>query len=170
MSDYVVFAGTTEGRELAERMERAEIPGLACVATEYGEQMLPPGNYMKVHRGRLNCLEMQVILQRESPKLVIDATHPYAAEVTYNLQKACKDTGTKYIRLLRESLLPEQKLVNFQNVPEAAEFLEAQEGNILFTTGSKELAEFILILRILDGYMYGSCHPGKISEGAGNLV
>lgn len=41
MCKVMVFAGTTEGRELAEFLAGREIPAHICVATEYGEQLLP---------------------------------------------------------------------------------------------------------------------------------
>ena len=38
---------------------------------------------------------------QEKYDLVIDATHPYAAEVTENIANACRETETAYLRLLR---------------------------------------------------------------------
>ena len=32
---------------------------------------------------------MKALMERENPRVVIDATHPYAAEVTANIRLAC---------------------------------------------------------------------------------
>ena len=37
------------------------------------------------------------------PSYVVDATHPYAIEVTENLQNACEKAGVPYLRILRDT-------------------------------------------------------------------
>ena len=41
MYKLCVFAGTTEGRELIRFLAAQEVEVTACVATEYGETLLP---------------------------------------------------------------------------------------------------------------------------------
>ena len=41
--EILLFGGTGEGRELAQWLLDRQIPTLVCVATEYGETLLPPG-------------------------------------------------------------------------------------------------------------------------------
>src|SRR3712207_7261397 len=38
--DILIFAGTTEGRMLAEFLEQQKIPAIMSVATEYGSEVL----------------------------------------------------------------------------------------------------------------------------------
>ncbi len=66
------------------------------------QQIIKEGEYLKIHAGRLNGAEMENLLKELSPGLVLDATHPYAAEVTENIRAACKNTGLSYERVLRE--------------------------------------------------------------------
>ena len=40
-SKILLFAGTTEGRELAEYLVERKVKVQACVATPYGESLLP---------------------------------------------------------------------------------------------------------------------------------
>ena len=37
----VIFSGTSEGRTLCEQLSRAGQEAVACVATEYGKQVMP---------------------------------------------------------------------------------------------------------------------------------
>ena len=37
---YLVFAGTSEGRQLAEFFQKNQIPALFCVATAYGLSLI----------------------------------------------------------------------------------------------------------------------------------
>lgn len=126
----LVFAGTTEGRELAEYLRRQQIDAHVLTATEYGEQLLiAPGNGadvpgskadggpaernacrgradsdFMVSAGRLDAAQMCALIEEEKPEIVVDATHPYAVLVSENISKACAKTGTEYVRLLRKSL------------------------------------------------------------------
>ena len=110
MSDVVVFAGTTEGCEICSFLAKNKVSVLACVATDYGSKSLKEGEYLKIHAGRLNGAEMENFLKELSPGLVLDATHPYAAEVTENIRTACKNTGLSYERVLREKGAYQDKL------------------------------------------------------------
>ena len=51
--ELAIFAGTTEGRQLSEVLARAQIKHTICVATEYGETVLKPHPFVKVHQGRI---------------------------------------------------------------------------------------------------------------------
>ena len=142
MSDVVVFAGTTEGYEICSFLAKNKVSVLACVATDYGSKSLKEDEYLKIHAGRLNGTEMEKLLKKLSPGLVLDATHPYAAEVTENIRTACKNTGLSYERVLREKGAYQDKAVYVEDTEAAVRFLEDTKGNILLTTGSKELGKF----------------------------
>ena len=75
------------------------------------------------------------------PDYVIDATHPYAKEVTKNLKSACEVMQVPYLRLVRGSEETKESIC-VENMDEAIKYLEKTEGNILVTTGSKELESY----------------------------
>lgn len=141
----LIFAGTTEGRELAEFFRRHQISCHVCVATEYGGQLLEADAFVKVHAGRLNSDEMLELMKKEEISLVIDATHPYAVEVSENVKKACERAGTEYLRLFRGSLNLDSETICVDSVDQAVDFLKKVTGNILVTTGSKELHKYTAI-------------------------
>lgn len=146
MEPVIIFAGTTEGRELSEYLSAQKIQVTACVATEYGETILRGKQYLNIHTGRMDAAQMKAFLQKTGAGLVVDATHPYAAVVSQNVAQACKETKTEYLRLIRESQQMETKeAVLVSSVEEAAAYLAQTSGNILATTGSKELAKYTVI-------------------------
>lgn len=142
MYKLCVFAGTTEGRRLVELLADAPVEVTACVATEYGEALLTPRDRLTVSHRRLTEEEMEALLVRERFDLVVDATHPYAAEVTENIAQACRRAGVEYLRLLREADAPPEGAVYLPDTEAAVNWLAGTEGNILLTTGSKELAKY----------------------------
>ena len=141
MYKVIVFAGTTEGYEISRFLGENQIPVLACVATEYGSRSLKENSSLHVQAGRLDENEMKELFSREKPELVLDATHPYAAEVTRNIKKACEEAEISYTRILRTGS-GQQNAVYVKDTQEAAEYLKGTTGNVLLTTGSKELAVF----------------------------
>lgn len=146
MKRILLFAGTTEGRRIAELCAAHKIPALVCVATGYGETVLPKSETMEIHMGRLDEQEMAEIMERESFAMAVDATHPYAACVTENIKRACRETGLCYVRLLRRESPKQQfdgcRMVHKRDAKEAADYLSGREGNVFLTTGSKELETF----------------------------
>ena len=143
MYKMVVFAGTTEGYEISRWLAKREVSVTVCVATEYGAHSLEESQYLKVAAGRMDEEKMEAFLREAAPDLVIDATHPYAVEVTRNIQDACQKTGYPYRRLLRRAQKAGEEVVCVDSVEEAVAYLNETKGNILLTTGSKELGKFV---------------------------
>ena len=142
MSKICIFGGTTEGRKLAEFLSGQPCDVMVCVATDYGQTLLPEAEHVSVSARRLPVGEIVSLLTEHRFDLVIDATHPYAQSITKSIARACRETGTLRWRLLRgaSGVSPEHTYV--ETVSDAAAFLAGTEGNILLTTGSKELAKF----------------------------
>ena len=93
MSKILVFAGTTEGREISEWLCEKGTAHDLCVATEYGEQVLNEDPRAHVHTGRMNEEEIAAFMETEGVQVVVDATHPYAKEATENIKKAAEEKG-----------------------------------------------------------------------------
>lgn len=182
MGKYIVFAGTSEGRQLYKFCTQHHIDAIFCVATEYGKQTLcklkkpeneetivnieSAGTYPVIHVGRMSEEEMELFFETEAPDMIIDATHPYAVEVTENIRKAAEVYSREqqaespvYYRVLRnltEDGMAEEdisdsgdaKISYHKDIQQAVTYLQFTEGNILATTGSKQVEE----LCKLDGF------------------
>ncbi len=143
----LVFAGTTEGRLLIEALlNMNKLFVCACVATEYGKEILEhePAENFEIKTGRLTGEEMESLIA-QGFDWVVDATHPYATVVTENIKEACEKTKARYIRLLREKTNFGPDCVFVENTAAAADYLNTTTGNILLTTGSKELESYTSI-------------------------
>ncbi len=163
-----MFGGTTEGRELAVFAAENGIPCRVFTATEEGRKVLlsderlqrilkenweESGSVFETEPGRLTEEEMTGRMLSDVPTLVIDATHPYATEVSRNLRNAAKRAGVRYYRVLRENtglsalngeesfLLRGTECRRVLDMQAAVELIEKDymEKTVLFTTGSKEL-------------------------------
>lgn len=157
MCRILIFGGTTEGRLLAEYCHQQEIEAYVSVVSGYGADLLPESEYLHVLSGRMAGDAMEGFMKRASIRAVFDATHPYAAEATRNIKEACGRAGVSYLRVTRESAAAENpggdsgdgtaaalasQVVYVHSVEEAVGYLKDREGDILVTTGSKELAAY----------------------------
>lgn len=164
MKHILIFAGTTEGRTLMEKMKHFPVELFVSVATEYGKECLmqttdimkdKTGYHGKVQAGNIHVIagrmtkeEMAEYIKDQEIDAVIDATHPFATEVTKNIKEACEQRKTPYYRVLRRQDDPERTddagndVVYVSSVSEGVAWLKQTEGNILITTGSKELFKY----------------------------
>ena len=98
MKHILIFAGTTEGRELMEKIKHFQVEVFVSVATEYGKECLlkepekertvstkhgevQAGN-LNIIAGRMKEVEMKRYMEKQAVDLVVDANHPFAREVT----------------------------------------------------------------------------------------
>lgn len=154
----LVFGGTMEGRQVSDYLISKKTFHVFCVATEYGEEVLTPQEYLSIHQGRMDTEQMCAFFREGGFRVIVDATHPYAAEVSKNIKAACEREKVPYLRYLRPSTrednIPEDGIctgsqqsgcdrqICVNTTKEAAQYLETREGRIFLTTGSKELHVF----------------------------
>ena len=139
--NILLFGGTIEGRTLALWLRDQNIPFQISVATEYGGELLDED--ISAHVGRLSEAEMEDYLRRGRFTHVVDATHPYAHLVTASIAQACRNTGLPLLRLVRDGDIKGNWLTAV-DAKDAATRLQSMGGNIMLTTGSKELDAFAL--------------------------
>lgn len=157
MGKVVIFGGTSEGRRLAQYCDENRIRAAVSVVSEYGQELLPGSRWVQVRVGRLDRDQMAAWLEETKPELVVDATHPYAELVSTYARENCEKMGIPYLRLLRENggVRAEHSetgaagaagpVVRVESPEEAARRLSGTQGNILLTTGSKDLSCFTQI-------------------------
>ena len=168
MQEVLIFSGTSEGRKLTEQLLENQIAVTVCVATDYGQEVMEQeadNPLLEVHRGRLDLPQMERLIGSKSWTAIVDATHPFAQQVTKNIAQACANQSCKLLRLLRQEKeraedeegfqsenlqgiehIPQAKITYVDSVEEAADYLSQTHGNIFFTTGSKELPQYLSII------------------------
>ncbi len=146
MTDCIIFSGTTEGRLLSDALSAHGIKHIVCVAGTYGEDMMEDDPGRTIHVGRMDAGQMKEFFASNKitdEGVIIDATHPYASEVTANIKSACNDLNLKYVRVVRngdESAA--EGFPKYATAADCAKALNKTDSNILLTTGSKELGTY----------------------------
>ena len=147
MKRILIFSGTTEGRELAEWLGSEGIMVHVRVATEYGAVVMEPSANIDVRVGSCGGADgIADVIRDLDISIVVDATHPYALNITKHIVEACGRTGAEYIRLKRPDSEEDTKgVVRFDSLEDAVEYLKGTEGRILASTGSNELSLYTRI-------------------------
>ena len=150
---------------MAEALCARQIDCVASVATEYGREVMRRQEHLVIREGRMSEPEMEELMRTGAFLAVVDATHPYAVEVTKHIKESAKKTNLPYLRLSR-STAAEREIAEHEwmihtvaDTQECVELLSKLPGNILLTTGSKELHAYAareeirkrLFVRVLPG-------------------
>lgn len=156
----LVAAGTQDGRELVGELLSAGYEVAASVVSTYGEQLLARyGSRLLINDEPLDAAGLMKYMQQKGVTLLVDASHPYAVNVSENAMQACRTMGIPYIRYERQSSsLVYDKLYAVSSYEEAAEKAAALAKTVFLTTGSRNLRPFAeapsmeghrLIIRVL---------------------
>ncbi len=139
----LVLAGTLDGREIAAGLTAAGYEVVASVVSDYG-RVLAEQSGVKAQAAAMTDRELEQFIRKEGVCLIIDATHPYAVNVSQNAAKAAQWAQIPCIRYERPgSELPDyHKLIMAQDMQEAARLAVRAGDTVFLTTGSHTLPVF----------------------------
>lgn len=144
--DVLVFGGTAEGRRLVEWLDgRRSCSVVACTATAYGASLLPAGERVEVVEGPLSAEAKRRLVTAHDFCCIVDATHPYATHISESVAALGREAHLDVVRIVRDGCA-EGPWTSVADAAEAARHLTATEGNVLLTTGSRDLPVFVAAL------------------------
>jgi precorrin-6A/cobalt-precorrin-6A reductase len=136
-----VFAGTTEGKELIAMLLNNNKKVIAFVATDYGSSLINKHKDLTIYSKAMDKLELKDHIKKHNIKKIIDATHPYAVNISRNLIDVSKELNILYYRFEREIDALED-VIEFDNYIDITQYLKERKGNILLSIGSNNLDYF----------------------------
>ncbi|TDO92169.1 precorrin-6A/cobalt-precorrin-6A reductase [Halanaerobium saccharolyticum] len=144
----LVTAGTSDSYQLIESLINEGENLIASVTTDYGKELIKEKFGIRVIKKRMDKNDLYNLIRKEKISLVVDATHPFAEEITENAVKAAAEAGIKYIRYQRKKMDLSQYQQPAARIIKAADYKQAaQRANdferIFLTTGSKNIEIFI---------------------------
>ncbi len=139
-----LIAGTEDGRKLAKFLSDKNFEVTASVVSEYGKKILEQYEKIKINDKKLNSVELEKILRNENFKILVDASHPYAENISQNAITACENSKIFYIRYERPEVeITYKKIFRAESYERAAEISASFGKNIFLTTGSRNLKKFV---------------------------
>jgi precorrin-6x reductase len=144
-----VFSGTSDGNQLAAKLAEQGRPVVVSTATDYGGEVAQ-ANIAGAHvlAGRRGIEARRQDLGRSKARAIVDATHPHATEISWQLMALSQETGVPYIRYERPSPWESEEtlganVILCDSMEEAAEQAVKQGRRIFLATGYKALPIFL---------------------------
>ena len=138
----LILGGTSDANRLAEAAARL---GLDAIYSYAGRTQAPAGQSLPTRIGGFGGASGLVdYIRRHQITHVVDATHPFAVEMSRNAVAACATTGTALIALERApwTKTPEDNWIEVENVARAATALPDQRARVFLAIGRQHLAPF----------------------------
>ncbi|MGB7380776.1 MAG: cobalt-precorrin-6A reductase [Rivularia sp. (in: cyanobacteria)] len=141
MVKILILGGTQEAAKLAKKA--ANLPdiqvklSLAGRTSQIASQNLRVGGF----GGVTGLIEY---LKSENIDLLIDATHPFAAQISQNAATAAENLQLPFLMLIRpkwESVIGD-KWIEVENIPAAVEILSGLSKRVFLTIGRQEVTAF----------------------------
>jgi precorrin-6A/cobalt-precorrin-6A reductase len=142
MMRALILGGTGDANRLADALARNKIDAVYSYA---GRTQIPLGHALPVRIGGFGGAEgLADFIRSEGITRVIDATHPFAAEMSRNAIEACSATKTPLLALERS---PWRKVsgdnwIEVSDLDAAVAALPDQRANIFLAIGRQHLAPF----------------------------
>ena len=140
-----VAAGTRDGRDLTQLLVKKGYEVTASVVSSYGEKLLEAcGKRLVINDEPLDEAGLIRYIKAHDIRLFVDASHPYAVNVSQNAMAATEKLGIPYIRYERDiTEFPYEKLHIVHSYDAASEVAARLGKNVFLTTGSRNLQKFV---------------------------
>lgn len=142
----LVLGGTSDSIEICKELNKHNnVDYVLSVTTEYGKEIAI--KYTEnIVLGKLSKEDMLDFIRENNINKIIDATHPYAVEVSKNAIECSNISKVDYIRFERKSLIEDIDYENkyiVSSIDEACNIANEIGQNIFIGTGSKNLDQYI---------------------------
>lgn len=132
--------GTGEGRKILSEINKYTDKIVVSTATEYGYEIYQEFKAKHFNYKPLNEDGFKKLIKEFGITVFVDASHPYASEVSKALINVCKEMNIDYIRYERKSyfndLKDSENIIFIDKYEELENVFKNIDGNILNTTGS----------------------------------
>lgn len=143
-----LIAGTEDGRKLAEFLLNHGFDITASVVSDYGRKLLETCAGVKINDKPLDRDGLTLILRDGNFDCLVDASHPYAKNVSTNAISAAQAAQVFYVRYERAEIAFDYEKIFRVDSYEAAALKARELGkNIFLTTGSRNLKIFVDLLK-----------------------
>ena len=158
----LVLGGTTEASRLARAL--ADRPDIEATLSLAGRTIDPAAQPIPTRVGGFGgAAGLAAWLREHRIDALVDATHPFAAQISRNAAEAARETGTPIVAFVRPpwSREPGDDWIEVADLDEAARALGEAPRRVLLTTGRLGLDHFTAspqhhyLIRTID-------HPGDL--------
>lgn len=141
----LVLGGTKEANELIKILNAQGYEVLVTTVSSYGGELAKESGAQEILVGKLDAQALANLIESRKIKVVLDATHPYASQVTFMAKETCERLGVTFLRHTRpmpSEIIKEDNFHWVNSYQEAANLAFKLGDVVLSTIGSNNVACF----------------------------
>ncbi|MDJ0730330.1 MAG: cobalt-precorrin-6A reductase [Crocosphaera sp.] len=151
-----LIGGTGDSVRILQAIAAHSFPCIVTVTTLTAPNLYPTNLLITIQIGKLDRLGIQQLCQQETMRGIIDASHPFAINISQQVIEFANTEGIPYLRYERPSLRSNSQAIYLDSFEKLVKGSYLKNKRVLLTIGCQNLSQFkswhqqaILYARIL---------------------
>ncbi len=137
-----LIGGTGDSVSIVEMIKDHCFPLIITVTTSTAANLYPTNWLIQLKIGKLDTVGIQQLCQQETIKGIIDASHPFAVNISQNVIKVAKGEGIPYLRYERPSLTHNSYPIYLDSFEDLFTGNYLKNKRVLLTIGCQNLSQY----------------------------
>jgi precorrin-6A/cobalt-precorrin-6A reductase len=170
MIRILILGGTIEASDLTAKL--SVIPKVEAIVSFAGrtrQPVKPSSGEIRIggFGGQAGLIEY---LQSQHINVLIDATHPFAAQISWNAAEAAIATNIPHLMVIRPAWIktPEDEWIEVENVASAAQAIPEIAQRVFLSIGRQDLTPFVNVPEVW--FLMRSIDPPDLEIPKGKLL
>jgi precorrin-6A/cobalt-precorrin-6A reductase len=149
MVRVLILGGTGDAADLAAKL--TVLPSISVISSLAGRTSQPLSLLGAVRSGGFGGVSgLVAYLKAEQIDALIDATHPFAQQISWHAAQAAEETGVPYLRLARPAWQKTQadNWIEVATVEAAVRAIPTAAQRVFLTIGRQQLAPFTVLSQV----------------------
>ena len=137
-----ILSGTSDGPIIADKLLSLNYVVFVSVISYKASLVYPKKDKLHIITGKIiDEIEVRQFLEKHQIDLIIDATHPFAMQISANLIKGCKKLNKMLLRFERQSQVKSSLNSRFVDDFKGIKISDIRNKNLLLAIGARSLNE-----------------------------
>ncbi|ACB50985.1 probable precorrin-6x reductase [Crocosphaera subtropica ATCC 51142] len=137
-----LIGGTGDSVRLVQSIAKHSLPCLVTVTTSTAINLYPTHSNITIEIGKLDKEGIKQLCKRETVRGIIDASHPFAINISQQVMEFANTEGIPYLRYERPSLKQNAQAIYLDNFEDLVKGNYLKDKRVLLTVGCQALSKF----------------------------
>ncbi|EAZ94246.1 cobalt-precorrin-6A reductase [Crocosphaera chwakensis] len=137
-----VIGGTGDSVDAVKHIVKHSFPCIVTVTTPTASDLYPTLSNLSIQIGKLDKKEIQQLCTQETVKGIIDASHPFAINISQQVIEFAQTENIPYLRYERPSLKINSQAIYLDSFEHLLEGNYLENKRVLLTVGCQALSRF----------------------------
>ncbi|MDJ0601381.1 MAG: cobalt-precorrin-6A reductase [Crocosphaera sp.] len=139
-----LIGGTGDSVNLAQNIADHSFPCIITVTTPTAYHLYPNNSVITILTGKLDTAEIQQLCRQQTIRGIIDASHPFAINISRQAMEFANAEGIPYLRYERPSLTSKSHAIYVDNFEDLIKGNYLENKRVLLIVGCQTLSKFKL--------------------------